>query len=106
MKVLIVIGALVTLLMPTHSAPTQCAAATSNTIQPGTSLTYEGSGYLTADWTQKACTASGGSIDPNKKGNQKCCNVPNARQNDFNKSCNKQTGGQGFTGYYPTAQSC
>ncbi|POM69479.1 Hypothetical protein PHPALM_14231 [Phytophthora palmivora] len=82
MKFHIVIAALATLLMPV----------------------YESTGFLTADFTQKACAASGGSIDPNRKGNQKCCNVPDARQGDFNRSCNGQKAEN--PNFHPTAQSC
>ncbi|KAG7394734.1 hypothetical protein PHYBOEH_004777 [Phytophthora boehmeriae] len=94
MKVLVVVAALAALLMPV-----QCAGTDSDNK-------YEGSGFLTADFTQKACTASGGSIDPNRKGNQKCCNVPDARQGQFNGSCNRQTAGNNFQGFHPTAQPC
>ncbi|KAG6595741.1 Gag-pol Polyprotein [Phytophthora cinnamomi] len=68
--------------------------------------TYESSGFLTADFTQKACKASGGSIDPNLKGNQKCCNVPDAQQGAFNDSCKGQKAGGNFLFYHPTAQPC
>ncbi|OWZ17337.1 hypothetical protein PHMEG_0008731 [Phytophthora megakarya] len=99
MKFLIAIAALATLLMPTHAALRQCAGT-------GSDGKYEGTGYLTADWTQAACTASGGSIDPNKKGNLKCCNVLDARQDDFNKSCKVQVGGKKFPDSHPTPQAC
>ncbi|KAG2779865.1 hypothetical protein PC111_g24626, partial [Phytophthora cactorum] len=97
MKVLIVVAALATLLMPVHGALRQCAGT-------GPDNRYEGSGYLTADFTEKACAASGGSMDPNRKGNQKCCNVPDARQGDFNGSCKGQKAGNNFPGFRPTAQ--
>ncbi|POM73907.1 Hypothetical protein PHPALM_9197 [Phytophthora palmivora] len=97
MKFQIVIAALATLLMSVHGALRQCA---------GTSPAnrYESSGFLTADFTQKACVASGGSIVPNRKGNQKCCNVPDARQGDFNNSCNGQQAAN--SNFHPTAQGC
>ncbi|KAG3126121.1 hypothetical protein PC128_g27262, partial [Phytophthora cactorum] len=44
MKVLIVVAALATLLMPVHGALRQCAGT-------GPDNRYEGSGYLTADFT-------------------------------------------------------
>ncbi|OWZ10942.1 hypothetical protein PHMEG_00016106 [Phytophthora megakarya] len=60
MKVLIFVAALATLLMPIHGALRQCAGT-------GGDNKYESSGSLTEDWTQKACTASGGSIDNNRE---------------------------------------
>ncbi|ETP33726.1 hypothetical protein F442_17797 [Phytophthora nicotianae P10297] len=98
MKVLIVVAALGTLLMPVHGALRQCAGTRPDNR-------YESSGYLTADFTQKACDASGGSIDPSRKGNQKCCNVPDTRQGAFNDSCNGQKSDR-FPNYRPTAQPC
>ncbi|ETK84947.1 hypothetical protein F441_10310 [Phytophthora nicotianae CJ01A1] len=97
MKVLVVITALATLLMPTHGALRQCAGTDND-------YAYERSGSMTADFTQKACAASGGSIDPSRKGNQKCCNVPDARQGEFNSYCFEQKAGN--PNYRPTAQSC
>ncbi|POM58967.1 hypothetical protein PHPALM_36320 [Phytophthora palmivora] len=94
MKVQIVIVALATLLMPI-----QCAGT-------GPDNRYERSGFLTADFTQKACAASGGSIDPTRNGNQKCCNVPDSRQGDFNNSCKAQKAGNNFPNFHPTAQAC
>ncbi|KAG1709915.1 hypothetical protein DVH05_016929 [Phytophthora capsici] len=99
MKFQIVIAVLAALLMPAHGALRQCAGTS-------TDKKYEPSGFLTADFTQNACKASGGSIDPSTKGNQKCCNVPDARQGQFNDSCNKQKGGANFSMYHPTAQPC
>ncbi|EGZ21509.1 hypothetical protein PHYSODRAFT_493442 [Phytophthora sojae] len=98
MKLQIVIVALAALLMPTDGALRQCAGASNNR--------YESTGFLTADFTIKACAASGGSIDPNKRGNQKCCNVPDARQGAFNNACNGQKAGDKFPGFKPLAQPC
>ncbi|OWZ14281.1 hypothetical protein PHMEG_00012272 [Phytophthora megakarya] len=81
MKVLIAIGALVALL-----TPIQCAGVLDDMGGSGP-LNYESSGYLTADWTQKACAAAGGTIDLKLKGNQKCCNVTDSRVRDFSLSC-------------------
>ncbi|GMF30627.1 unnamed protein product [Phytophthora lilii] len=58
-----------------HGAFRQCAGISNDR--------YESTGFLTADFTQKASTASGGSILPDRKGNQKCCNVPDTRQGDL-----------------------
>ncbi|KAJ8564265.1 hypothetical protein ON010_g7080 [Phytophthora cinnamomi] len=99
MKLQLVLVALAALLMPTHGALRQCAGTAADN-------TYESSGFLTADFTQKACKASGGSIDPNLKGNQKCCNVPDAQQGAFNDSCKGQKAGGNFLHYHPTAQPC
>ncbi|KAJ8556740.1 hypothetical protein ON010_g9224 [Phytophthora cinnamomi] len=59
-------------------------------------IVYENSGFLTADFTQKACAAATGSINPIKKGNQKCCtiiNFRNGRVKAFNDACNHQKAG-------------
>ncbi|POM61451.1 Hypothetical protein PHPALM_21206 [Phytophthora palmivora] len=98
MKVQIVIVALAALLLPVHGVLRQCAGT-------GLDKRYERSGFLTADFTQKACAASGGSIDPTRKGNQKCCNVPDSRQGDFNNSCEGQKA-ENFPSFRPTAQPC
>ncbi|OWZ19819.1 hypothetical protein PHMEG_0005862 [Phytophthora megakarya] len=99
MKIRIIVVALVALFVPIHAIPTQCAGT-------GPDNRLESSGFLTADWTQKACSASGGSIDPNKKGNQKCCNVSRAQQDDFNNSCNRQKAGNNYPEFIPTVQLC
>ncbi|KAF4045240.1 hypothetical protein GN244_ATG02372 [Phytophthora infestans] len=100
MKVLIVFAAVATLLMPvSHGVLRQCAGI-------GFDNKYEASGFLTADFTQKSCASSGGLIDPNRKGNLKCCNVPDARQGDFNGFCNGQNPGNKFHNFRPSAQSC
>ncbi|EGZ19857.1 hypothetical protein PHYSODRAFT_492093, partial [Phytophthora sojae] len=54
-------------------------------------------------YTQSACDTSGGSIVPNRLGNQKCCNVPDSRQGEFNGSCNDQKASGNFK---PLAQAC
>ncbi|OWZ10947.1 hypothetical protein PHMEG_00016111 [Phytophthora megakarya] len=97
MKVLIVIAALTTLLVPTHGALRQCAGTLNNR--------YESSGFLTADWTKNACNDSGGILDSTKKGNQKCCNVPDANQVKFNDSCKGQKN-EKFQNYPAIAQPC
>eukprot|EP00644_Phytophthora_capsici_P004954 jgi/Phyca11/4198/fgenesh1_pm.PHYCAscaffold_1_\ len=99
MKFQIVIAVLAALLLPADGALRQCAGTSSDNR-------YESSGFLTSSFTQKACIASGGSIDPNKKGNQKCCNVPDANQGKFNDFCNGQKGEGNFSKYHPTAQAC
>ncbi|KAF4046759.1 hypothetical protein GN244_ATG00758 [Phytophthora infestans] len=99
MKVLIVIAALTILLTPVDGALRQCAGT-------GPGNRYESSGYLTADFTQNACAASGGSIDHFKKGNQKCCNVPDTRQGKFDLFCQRRTAGDNFPEFHPTAQPC
>ncbi|OWZ03978.1 hypothetical protein PHMEG_00024200 [Phytophthora megakarya] len=95
MKVHTVIAALVALLMPVHGTLTQCAGVDRD-------IKFESSGFLTADWTQKACAASGGLIDPNKKGNKKCCNVSNAGLENFYATCN----GQKDPNFYPSVGPC
>ncbi|OWZ09169.1 hypothetical protein PHMEG_00018169, partial [Phytophthora megakarya] len=84
MEVLIVIAAL-------HSVDT-------HTVDRD--LRYESYGFLTADWTQKVCAASSGSIIPNMKGNKKCCNVPDAHQDDFNGICKGLKAGN-FPNFHP-----
>ncbi|OWZ02867.1 hypothetical protein PHMEG_00025500 [Phytophthora megakarya] len=86
MKVLIVIGALAALLAPAHADLRQCAGIANYEAGSGPS-NYEPSGSLTAAWTQKACAAVGGSIDPKLKGNQKCCTIASSRKDDFGKAC-------------------
>ncbi|OWY99316.1 hypothetical protein PHMEG_00029696, partial [Phytophthora megakarya] len=61
------------------------------------------SGFLTVDFTEKACAASGGSIDATFKGNQKCWIVPDARDGDFSGSCKGMKDGK-FPNDHPTAQ--
>ncbi|OWZ04834.1 hypothetical protein PHMEG_00023192 [Phytophthora megakarya] len=97
MKILIVIAALAAVLMPAHGALRQCAGTRDRM--------YETSGFLTADWTQKACNASGGTIDPNKRGNQKCCNVPDSNNDKFTVSCAGQSD-KNFNKYAPIPQGC
>ncbi|POM71277.1 Hypothetical protein PHPALM_12174 [Phytophthora palmivora] len=97
MKFQVVIVVLATLLISVHGGFRQCAAKAPDNR-------YESSGFLTADFTQKACAASGGSIDPNRKGNLKCCNVPDAREIDFNNSCNGQKAGN--PNFRPSAGPC
>ncbi|OWY93571.1 hypothetical protein PHMEG_00036984 [Phytophthora megakarya] len=85
MKVLIVLAALAALL-----TPIQCAGVDPS-FNGAIGKGYESSGSLTTDWTQKACAAAGGSIDPNKKGNQKCCNAPDSNLGAFSRTCAEQT---------------
>ncbi|KAJ8537494.1 hypothetical protein ON010_g13103 [Phytophthora cinnamomi] len=99
MKVQHVLVALSALLLPTHGAHRQCAGT-------GDDNKYEASGFLTADFTQKACTASGGSILPDRKGNLKCCSVPDAQQGGFDDCCEGQKTGPKFPYFYPTVQAC
>ncbi|GMG17061.1 unnamed protein product [Phytophthora fragariaefolia] len=68
-------------------------------------IRYERSGSMTADFTQRSCSASGGSIDPSLKGNQKCCNVPDARQGQFNSFCQGLKAGNPNY-FFSTAQPC
>ncbi|KAG6578119.1 small cysteine-rich secretory protein SCR99 [Phytophthora cinnamomi] len=98
MKVQFVLVALAALLVPTYGGLRQCAGTKSNR--------YETSGYLTANFTQNACKASGGAILPNRRGNQKCCSVPDTNHGLFNDSCGKQQAGDKFPSCYPTAQAC
>ncbi|KAG6608915.1 small cysteine-rich secretory protein SCR99 [Phytophthora cinnamomi] len=106
MKVQLVLVALSALLLPTHGALRQCAGKEVDNAGKAEDESYEPSGFLTADFTQKACKASGGSIEPNLKGNQKCCNVPNAQRGAFNDSCKGQKAGGNFHNYGPFAQPC
>ncbi|KAG6608889.1 small cysteine-rich secretory protein SCR99 [Phytophthora cinnamomi] len=106
MKVWLVLVALSALLLPTHGALRQCAGIEDDNSGATDNESYEPSGFLTADFTQKACKASGGSIDPNLKGNQKCCNVPDAQQRAFSDSCKGQKAGGNFLNYRPFAQPC
>ncbi|KAH0419766.1 hypothetical protein CcaCcLH18_14293 [Colletotrichum camelliae] len=98
MKAQIAIVALATLLAPTHAALRQCAGT-------GSDLRYEPSGFLTSEFTQAACSAAGGSIDGSRKGNQKCCNVPDAKEATFNNNCGGQSD-QRYPGFTPLAQPC
>ncbi|OWY91825.1 hypothetical protein PHMEG_00039434 [Phytophthora megakarya] len=104
MKVLIVIVALTTLLAPIHGARRQCAGVDPNRDGSGPYV-YEGSGFLTSDWTQKSCTAAGGSVDPNKKGNQKCCTFTDSRFGDFNRACDGQKAAN-YPKFSPASQPC
>ncbi|OWY94307.1 hypothetical protein PHMEG_00035999 [Phytophthora megakarya] len=105
MKVLVVIAAFATLLAPIHGARRQCAGIDPNNDGSGP-FVYEDSGFLTSDWTQKSCAAAGGSIDPNKKGNQKCCNFDDNRFGDFERACDNQKPGNNFRIFSPASQSC
>ncbi|KAG6608990.1 small cysteine-rich secretory protein SCR99 [Phytophthora cinnamomi] len=106
MKVQLVLVALSALLLPTHGALRQCAGTAKEDAGEVKKNSHEPSGFLTADFTQNACKASGGSIEPNLKGNQKCCNVPDAQQGAFNDSCKGQKAGGNFQNYGPFAQPC
>ncbi|EGZ14576.1 hypothetical protein PHYSODRAFT_286177 [Phytophthora sojae] len=57
-----------------------------------------------SDFTQKACTASGGSIEPNRKGNDKCCVVSN--QGAFFSSCRGLKAGSQFPNGRPIPAQC
>ncbi|KAJ8575796.1 hypothetical protein ON010_g3414 [Phytophthora cinnamomi] len=106
MKVWLVLVALSALLLPTYGALLQCAGIEEDNSGEADNESYEPSGFLTADFTQKACKASGGSIEPILKGNQKCCNVPDAQQRAFSASCKGQKAGPKFPYYRPITQPC
>ncbi|OWZ01812.1 hypothetical protein PHMEG_00026735 [Phytophthora megakarya] len=99
MKVLAVVAAVACLL-----APIQCTAVDRNTDD---SEKRERTGFLTADWTQKACAEAGGSVDPNKKGNQKCCVYPDSNDWEFDMACVAQTPGRdNWKNFSPASQPC
>ncbi|KAJ8550466.1 hypothetical protein ON010_g10602 [Phytophthora cinnamomi] len=94
MKAQIVIAALATLLSLVHGVDLQCAGGTTNFNESiGSGVGYESSGFLTADFTQKSCARVGGWIIPDRKGNDKCCRLPDSRNNDFVNACNQQKAG-------------
>eukprot|EP00644_Phytophthora_capsici_P001685 jgi/Phyca11/108201/e_gw1.14.457.1 len=95
MKVLFSIAAIAVLLTPTHGYSGRCAAR-------GPDNTLERSGFLTDDFTRKACSAASGTIDPNKNGNLKCCYVPDYRHGVFIGWCNQQK----FKNFHPTVETC
>ncbi|OWZ14276.1 hypothetical protein PHMEG_00012267 [Phytophthora megakarya] len=73
-------------------------------VGPGNRM--EQSGYLTADFTQKSCSAVIGSIVANTAGNQKCCNFPDIREDSFKRFCNLQLPDHRFADYHPSVQPC
>eukprot|EP00644_Phytophthora_capsici_P003894 jgi/Phyca11/108546/e_gw1.15.608.1 len=99
MKVFFGIATIAALLTPVHGVSLQCAAKNS-------ALAYESSGTLTADFTQKACKEASGSIDPNRKGNMKCCHLPDDRMSFFTSPCALQRGTGNFNGYQGFSQNC
>ncbi|OWY95829.1 hypothetical protein PHMEG_00034067 [Phytophthora megakarya] len=102
MNVLVVIAAITTLLSPIDGARSQCIGADSNDDRSG--WTLGPSGFLTADWTQKACSAAGLWIDPNKKSNAKCCHVVDSRFRDFCCACEGYLAGN-FPKYQPSSSA-
>ncbi|KAG6580251.1 small cysteine-rich secretory protein SCR99 [Phytophthora cinnamomi] len=112
MKFQIVIAALVTLLLPVNGAGParlQCAGGVPDTRGEGSGIIYENSGFLTANFTQNACTTAGGSIDRNKKGNEKCCIVPEFPDTGiraFNGACGDQQAGSNYPKFRPFARGC
>ncbi|KAJ8544522.1 hypothetical protein ON010_g11744 [Phytophthora cinnamomi] len=106
MKVQIIIAALATLLLPVHGADEgrlQCAGGNKS---DGSGIIYENSGFLTADFTQKVCAKVGGSIDPTKKGNDKCCILPEGRIKDFQSACESQKAGSNYPNYRAIPRFC
>eukprot|EP00644_Phytophthora_capsici_P001704 jgi/Phyca11/108071/e_gw1.14.456.1 len=99
MKVLFSIAAIAALLTPIQGFSGRCAAK-------GPDNMLERSGVLTADFTQKACAAAAGTIDPNRKGNLKCCYVPDYRHGVFIGWCNQQKAGNNFKNFHPTLETC
>ncbi|OWY96274.1 hypothetical protein PHMEG_00033500 [Phytophthora megakarya] len=77
----------------------QCAGTLNNR--------YESSGFLTAEFTQNACSAADGAIDPNLKGNKKCCILlgTDAFRQTFYDSCAAQKDVK-FPHYPPVGQPC
>ncbi|KAG6610816.1 small cysteine-rich secretory protein SCR99 [Phytophthora cinnamomi] len=109
MKVQIVIVALATLLLPVHGGVMKRLQCAGGVPDNKGGIVYENSGFLTADFTQKACAAATGSINPIKKGNQKCCtiiNFRNGRVKAFNDACNHQKAGSKYPNYQPFIRDC
>ncbi|EGZ21501.1 hypothetical protein PHYSODRAFT_496158 [Phytophthora sojae] len=94
MKLQTVIVALAALLVPI-----QCAG-----VDFG--MGYESSGFLTADFTTKACAQTGGAIVYGRKGNQKCCEFPDARKDVFDYRCKGQSADAKYYVYRPVAKAC
>ncbi|KAE9036853.1 hypothetical protein PR002_g6864 [Phytophthora rubi] len=107
MKLQIVIAAIAALLLPVHGASNtigqRCAGAFPS---DDTGIVYENTGFLTADFTQKSCVAAGGSIDPNKNGNEKCCEVSNAQIGTFTSACFSQKAGSKYPSFSPYVRRC
>ncbi|EGZ14425.1 hypothetical protein PHYSODRAFT_560508 [Phytophthora sojae] len=101
MKLQIVLAALAAVMLPVHGAKLQCSGAVSDS---NGNPVAESSGFLTADFTQKACAASGGSIEPNRKGNDKCCVVSN--EDAFLSSCRGLKAGSQFPNGRPIPARC
>ncbi|KAJ8522851.1 hypothetical protein ON010_g17645 [Phytophthora cinnamomi] len=112
MKVQIIIAALATVLLPVHGADqtgVQCAGGVPDSRGEGSGIIYENTGFLTADFTQNVCATAGGTIDPNTKGNQKCCTFPSLtdpRIRTFNIACESQQAGSDFPNFRPFPRDC